>query len=162
MLLFFYSLLPRQVNTTMDFTYYTVEIPTSSSSVIAPFVVPGKWRWYHKRYQKSLSQESEEQYSNQCCFIHCRTLTATQAWGLYNELLQNFTARLFFRQHKYAKVWGKRKREERRIIHSVLFGRMKWSVLAHWRITQNTSTLSCAMRGVNAEKNLYHCSEWQN
>lgn len=35
-------------------------------------------------------------------------LTATQAWRLYNELLQNFTARLFFRQYKYAEGWGKK------------------------------------------------------
>lgn len=50
------------------------------------------------------------------------------------------------------KSGGKRKRVERKIIHSVLFGRKKWSVLAHWRITQNTSTLSCARRRVNAKK----------
>lgn len=47
---------------------------------------------------------------------------------------------------------GKRKRGKRKIIHSVLFGRKKRSVFAHWRITQNTSTLSCAMRGVNVKK----------
>lgn len=44
----------------------------------------------------------------------------------------------------------KRKRKERRIIHSVLFGRKKWSVLAHWR---NNSKQICTKL---CKQNLYH------
>lgn len=151
MLPFFSLLLPRQRNTTMNFTYCTVEIFITSSSVIAHFVAPDKWRWYHKRCQKPLSQETEEEQSNQCM------LTA-ERWqqsklGVY---LMNFcktSQQGYFSDNTNMLKSGEiRKREERRIIHSVLFGRTKWSVLAHWRITQNTSTLSCAVRGVNAKK----------
>lgn len=46
---------------------------------------------------------------------------ATQVWRLYNELLQNFTARLFFRQYKYAEDWGKKEEGGKEDDHSVGF-----------------------------------------
>lgn len=55
------------------------------------------------------------------------------------------------------KSGGKRKREERRIIHSVLFGRKKWSVLAHWRNnSKHIGTKLCKEGGECKKKSLYH------